>query len=97
MITEGVRRTGARIVAHVSWWGAFAVTVLRVMELIPVTLGVIVVLLIGTGTAASLALSRMRLADTITTAFEAGMRVSNLADRVEDERRAEEAGPEVKR
>lgn len=75
-LPEATHRAVMRTIAHVSWWSALLVTVLRVTDSIPTNFGPIVVLLIGTGVSASVSLTRARLADTITSAFDVGLRLS---------------------
>lgn len=55
-------------------WGATAVLVcLRAFNVIPQSLGLSALLAMGGGVASSLALSRMRLADTISQVFHVGL------------------------
>lgn len=61
------------VLANLGWWGTAAIVVLRAVDVIPDDLGLAAVLTIGAAVAASIALSRMRLAKTITTVFQAGM------------------------
>lgn len=85
--SEDVRYLTYRIGAHLAWWGAFAWTgVLTYINLShPVTAlpnlfqrisGLFILLLMGIAIALGSALSRMRLARTITGVFEAGMQVA---------------------
>jgi len=86
-IKEEHRRVIALVLANVGWWGAFTWTsVLTYMNITrPVTAmpntfqrisGLFIILLMGVGIAAGLALSRMRLAASILRAFEEGYRAS---------------------
>lgn len=70
---EEARERLASVLMHVGWWSALTFTFLAVSELIPRPMGTLVVLLIGVAIAASLARSRMRLADTISQVFETGL------------------------
>lgn len=67
------RHAGALILAWSSWLGAGVMTWLRVAEILPVEMSTIIVLLIGVAIASGIALSRMRLARTVTEAFQAGL------------------------
>ncbi|MFJ9413016.1 PAS domain-containing protein [Streptomyces sp. NPDC101227] len=53
-------------------------TVLRTTDVLPMQAGSLIVLVIGVAIAASLALSRMRLSDTIITVFEAGLKAATV-------------------
>lgn len=59
--------------AHVGWWGTFLFAVLRATDVVPVAFGSFGLLTLGVGVTASLALSRMRLADTISQVFTVGL------------------------
>lgn len=61
------------VLAHIGWWSTFGVVALRAFDILPQSLGLLAVLTLGWGVAASLALSRMRLASTITAVFQVGL------------------------
>lgn len=61
------------ILAHVGWWGTGLLALLRAFELIPLAFGSFALLTLGMAVAASLALSRMRLAQTISQVFQVGL------------------------
>ncbi len=78
------------IVAHLGWWGTAAFAVLRAFEVIPVSFGSFGLLTLGVGVSASLALSRMRLAETITQVFQTGLHLADyekIAEEMEKETR----------
>lgn len=88
-LSEDDRYTVYRIGAHTAWWGAFtwmiSLTIVNVMHdpTLPRTefqimSGIGIVFLIGVGIALGSALARMRLADTITSVFEAGLKVATV-------------------
>lgn len=64
------------ILAHLGWWGTVVVVVLRAMEAVPQSVGLASLLTLGLGITASLSLSRMRLGDTISQVFNAGMKAA---------------------
>jgi hypothetical protein len=70
------RHRVALIIAWASWIIAFGLTALRVTDHIGQTVGIVIVLFIGTAIGAGTALSRMRLASTMTSVFQAGMRAA---------------------
>lgn len=72
-LAETHRRGLTLALAHVGWWGAFLFTVLAVRGDVSRPIGTIVIMFVGIAIAASLSLSRMRLTDTITSVFEAGL------------------------
>lgn len=81
-LTEERRRKGALIIANTGWWGA--VTLLgvhiglggaRPVGGAPPWMGLVIVVLIGVGIAGGTALSRMKLARTISKALEVGMQI----------------------
>lgn len=87
-MTEDARYKIYRIGAHVTWWGAFAWTAtLTWVNLVrPVTVaptlfqrvsGLFIILLMGCAIALGSALSRMRLARTISDVFQTGMRLAS--------------------
>lgn len=59
--------------AHTAWWSTAGIVVLRAFEIIPQQFGLAALLTLGGGVTASLALSRMRLSDTVTGAFKIGL------------------------
>jgi len=79
-MTEQQRRAAATWLTYIGWWGAF---VLLLIDEIAVNadpnsrvargMGILIVLLIGVAIAAGAARGRMRLTDTITSVFEAGL------------------------
>ena len=84
---EEHRRIVALVLANFGWWGAFTLTTVltwvnisRPPTALPTTFqrvsGLFIILLMGIGIAAGLALSRMRLAESILRAFEEGYRAS---------------------
>lgn len=86
--SEDVRYLTYRLGAHVAWWSAFAWTALltwvnleRPITALPNVFqrisGLFILLLMGIAIALGSALSRMRLARTITSVFETGMKVAS--------------------
>lgn len=71
IIGDDYRRTIT--MAHAGWWGTGIFAVLRAFEVIPVSMGSFGLLTLGVGVTASLALSRMRLAETISGVFQVGL------------------------
>lgn len=61
------------VMAHVGWWGTALFALLRAFEVIPLAWGSFGLLTMGVGVASSLALSRMRLADTMSEVFNLGL------------------------
>jgi len=74
MVNEKSRRRGALTLAWAGWLLAAAGAMANVLGLLPRWGGLIVVILMGTGVTASLVLSRMRLKESITEVFVAGLR-----------------------
>ena len=82
-MTEQQRRAAATWLTYIGWWGAF---ILLLIDEIAVNadpnsrvargMGILIVLLIGVAIAAGAARGRMRLTDTITSVFEAGMNIA---------------------
>jgi hypothetical protein len=62
--------------AYVGWWGTAVLVTLRAAHIIPQGVGSLALLTLGLGVTASLALSRLRLGNTITEVFNAGMRAA---------------------
>lgn len=97
-MTEDTRYKIYRIGAHVTWWGAFAwtaaltwINLSRPALSSPTTFqrvsGLFIILLMGCAIALGSALSRMRLARTISDVFRTGMRIAtethkDIADQV---------------
>ena len=88
-MSEDLRYRLYRAGAHFSWWGAFAwtaaltwVNLNRPATAVPSTFqrvsGLFIILLMGIAIALGSALSRMRLARTITQVFETGVNVAGL-------------------
>jgi hypothetical protein len=86
--SEDRRYSLYKLGAHLSWWGAFAwTTVLTYVNLtrpaaaLPNTFqrvsGLFIILLMGVAIALGSALSRMRLAKTISRVFEVGVTVAS--------------------
>lgn len=74
---ESLRHRIAVVLVWTGWLGSLGGVIFRVVEHNPSTapwVGVVVVFLIGIAIAASAALGRMRLQDTITKVFTAGQR-----------------------
>lgn len=69
----------AVLLAHAGWWGTAAFAILRAFEVIPVAYGTVGLLTLGLGVTASLGLSRMRLAETMTEVFLVGVKSGELA------------------
>lgn len=61
------------LIAHVGWWGTAAIVAGRALGLVPQQISSVAFLTLGAAVAASLALSRMRLADTISQVFTVGL------------------------
>lgn len=61
------------LIAHAGWWGTALFAVLRAFDVIPISWGSFGLLSLGVGVAASLALSRMRLAETMSQVFNVGL------------------------
>src|SRR5687767_10210954 len=59
--------------AWIGWGGTLLFAILRAFEAIPLSFGTFGLLTMGVGVAASLALSRMRLAETISQVFTVGL------------------------
>lgn len=68
------RRTVA--LAHVGWWGTAGIALLRAFDVVPQQVGSLALLTLGMAVASSLALSRMRLAETITSVFHVGLQAA---------------------
>lgn len=62
--------------AWVGWWGTGVIAVCRAFDWLPVQFGSFALLTLGMGVASSLALSRMRLAETITSVFHVGLQAA---------------------
>lgn len=60
-------------IAHAGWWGTALFALLRAFDVIPITYGSFGLLTLGVGVTGSLALSRMRLAETISQVFHVGL------------------------
>jgi hypothetical protein len=73
--SEDLRYRVTVSIAWLAWVSAGIGTVITVFGVSPRPLGALVVMLIGVGVTASLALSRMRLAETITEVFVTGLRL----------------------
>lgn len=74
--TQTVTRDDYRrtlIIAHLCWWSTALIIILRAFDTLPQQLGSFALLTLGIAVAASLALSRMRLAETITSVFHVGL------------------------
>lgn len=69
--TNDYRRT--MLLAHLGWWGTALLALLRAFNLIPIAFGSFALLTLGMAVAASLALSRMRLSETISQVFQVGL------------------------
>lgn len=67
------------MLAHVGWWSTAGFAILRAFEVIPIAYGSLGLLTLGLGVTASLGLSRMRLAETMTEVFLVGVRSGELA------------------
>lgn len=76
MLRDERRYTLTLALAHLGWWSTAVIVALRAAELLPGELGTISIFTIGLAVAASLSLSRMRLTDTITGVFQAGLTTS---------------------
>lgn len=72
-MSEDTRYLAYRIGAWTAWWLTFVLTWLRVADKFPREWSMLIILLIGVAIALGLALSRMRLARTITQVFLVGM------------------------
>lgn len=59
--------------AHLGWWTTAGIVILRSFNAIPIGVGSLALLTLGFAVAASLALSRMRLAETISQVFNVGL------------------------
>jgi hypothetical protein len=68
---DDYRRTLA--LAHAGWWGTALIVGGRAIGLIPQEVGALAFLTIGGAVTASLTLSRMRLADTVSQVFHVGL------------------------
>lgn len=84
MIKQEHRHAYALTLAWASWLAAGVLTWFRVAEILPVQMGTVIVLLIGVAIASGIALSRMRLAKTMSEAFQAGLDAA-VASRREEE------------
>lgn len=60
-------------IAYIGWFGTAAIVMARVADLIPTNVSSLSFLTLGVAVASSLALSRMRLADTISEVFTVGL------------------------
>lgn len=72
-LSEDTQRHAVQIIAWGSWATATVLVYLRMTDRIPINSTLAIVILIGAAIAAGQALSRMKLADTITGVFHAGM------------------------
>src|SRR5688500_2755753 len=61
------------IIAHIGWWSTALIVILRAFQVLPQSIGTAALLTLGMGVAASLALSRMRPAETISQVFQVGL------------------------
>jgi hypothetical protein len=60
-------------IAYIGWGGTALFALLRAFDVIPISFGSFGLLTLGIGVAASLALSRMRLAQTMSQVFNVGL------------------------
>lgn len=76
MSAPDTRYKNTVIMAHVGWWGTALIAGVRAADWIPIQYGTLALLTLGVGVTASLSLSRMRLGDTISQVFNAGMKAA---------------------
>lgn len=62
--------------AHLGWWGTVALVGARALHFIPQSAGTLALLTLGLGVTASLALSRMKLSNTVNSVFQTGLSVA---------------------
>lgn len=91
-MNQEARHAVALVIAWGSWLAAFGLTALRVTDHIGPTVGIVIVLFIGTAIGAGTALSRMRLTSTMSGVFTAGMKAAEqrAAERVADQIKRED-------
>lgn len=75
-LTEDRRRWLTPKLAYGTWFSALGLTLLRVIDVVPVDFGIIIVFLIGVAIASGLSMSRMKLASTIAEVFESGLKAA---------------------
>jgi hypothetical protein len=63
----------AIVLAHIGWWGTVIIVGARTLHWLPQSASLLALLTLGLGVTASLGLSRMRLAETITQVFQVGL------------------------
>jgi len=76
LFSDETRYRNILVLAHVGWWGTVALVGFRTMGLLPQSTGSLALLTLGLGVTASLSLSRLRLADTITAVFQTGLKAA---------------------
>lgn len=89
ILTEEVRHRLALAFVWVGWLGAFLLLMVSILVWDDVTnrpawIGLVIVFLLGVAVAASAALGRMRLYNTLTNVFHSGM---DAQDKRDDDRR----------
>ena len=67
------------LLAHAGWWSTACIATLRAFDIIPVAFGSMALLTLGLGVTASLGLSRMRLAGTMTQVFLVGAKYGEMS------------------